>query len=160
MKNYYALFLLLFTVSINYAQQASQTLVVDKAWVSQAEEWGNFEYSGQIVFIIPNNGEEGSLKIGNYDFLYDFSQGRGQFANKATYSTADFTHPVKITTQTNKQGVVNSTYEGLLTFQSEKDYYSVKAIITLLEKNGNILGVKMHLKDSNRKEYAFSLKNS
>ena len=57
MKNYYALFLLLFTVSINYAQQASQTLVVDKAWVSQAEEWGNFEYSGQIVFIIPNNGD-------------------------------------------------------------------------------------------------------
>jgi hypothetical protein len=160
MKNYYALFLLLFFVSANYAQQTQQTLVVDKAWVSESEEWSDFEYSGQIVFNTTAASEEGSLRIGNYDFLYDFAEGKAKFANKSTYSTAEFTHPRKLTVTTDKQGVVNSTYEGTLIFQSDKDYYSVIAVVTLLEKSGNILGVKMHLKENNRKEFAFSIKPS
>ncbi len=158
MKNYYALFLLLFCVSVNYAQQ--QTLVVDKAWVNDSEEWSDFEYAGQIVVSKNPNDEEGSLRIGNYDFLYDFCEGRAKFANKATYSAAEFSHPRKISVTTDKQGVVNSTYEGTLIFQADKDYYSVIAIVTILEKNGTTLGVKMHLKDGNRKEYALSLKSS
>jgi hypothetical protein len=157
MKNFYALFLMLFLVTANYAQQTPQTLIVDKAWVSDAEEWSDFEYSGKIVFNT-STGEEGSLKIGNYDFLYDFAEGKAKFANKATYSTADFAHPRKVSATTDKQGVVNSTYEGTLIFQSDRDYYSVIAVITLLEKSGNILGVKMHLKENKRREYAFSVK--
>jgi hypothetical protein len=157
MKNYYALFLLLFCVSANYAQQ-TQTLIVDKAWVSESEEWSDFEYSGQIVFNTTANSEEGTLRIGNYDFLYDFAEGKAKFSNKATYSTAEFTHPRKLSATTDKQGVVNSTYEGTLIFQANKDYYSVIAVVTLLEKGGNILGVKMHLKENKRKEFAFSIK--
>ena len=158
MKNYYALFLLLFFVTVNYAQQ-NQTLVVDKAWVSESEEWSDFEYSGQIVFSTSAVNEEGSLRIGNYDFLYDICQGKAKFSNKATYSAAEFSHPRKLSVTTDKQGVVNSTYEGTLIFQSDKgDYYSVIAIVTLLAKGGNTLGLKMHLKEDNKKEYAFSLK--
>lgn len=159
MKKFYALFLLFFCVSINYAQQV-QTLVVDKAWLNEAEEWSDFKYAGQIVFSTNTNDEEGSLKVGNYDFLFDFCNGKAKFANKATYSTAQFTHPRKVSVSTDKQGVMNSTYEGTLIFQSDKDYYSVIAIVTMLEKNGNILGVKMRLKEGNKKEYAFSIKNS
>jgi hypothetical protein len=157
MKNYYALFLLLFFVSVSYAQQ-SQTLIVDKAWVNDSEEWSDFKYAGQIVFSTNATAEEGSLRIGNYDFLYDICEGKAKFSNKATYSAAEFSHPRKLTVTTDKQGVVNSTYEGTLIFQSDKDYYSVIAIVTILEKNGNTLGLKMHLKESNKKEYAFSLK--
>ncbi|MFB3385898.1 hypothetical protein [Flavobacterium sp. LAR06] len=158
MKNYYALFLLLFFVSANYAQQSTQTLVVDKAWVSESEEWSDFQYAGQIVFSTSSTAEEGSLRIGNYDFLYDFSEGKAKFANKSTYSTAEFAHPRKISATTDKQGVINSTYEGMLIFQSDNDYYSVIAVVTILEKGGNKLGVKMHLKENARKEFAFSLK--
>lgn len=157
MKNYYALFLLLFFVSVSYAQQ-SQTLIVDKAWVNESEEWSDFKYAGQIVFSTNATAEEGSLRIGNYDFLYDICEGKAKFSNKATYSAAEFSHPRKLTVTTDKQGVVNSTYEGTLIFQSDKDYYSVIAIVTILEKSGNTLGLKMHLKESNKKEYAFSLK--
>ncbi|MEN2414257.1 hypothetical protein [Flavobacterium mesophilum] len=157
MKHYYTLFLLLFFVSVNYAQQA-QTLIVDKAWVSESEEWSDFKFSGQIVFNTNATNEEGSLRIGNYDFLYDFAEGKAKFANKATYSTAEFSHPRKVSVTTDKQGVVNSTYEGTLIFQSDRDYYSVIAVVTLLEKGGNYLGVKMHLKENTQKEYAFSLK--
>ncbi len=158
MRNFYALFLLLFFVSVSHAQQTGETLIVDKAWVNEAEEWSDFQYTGQIVFSKNSAGEEGSLRIVNYDFLFDFSGGKAKFANKATYGTADFSHPRKVQVQTDKQGVVNSTYEGTLIFQSDKDYYSVIALVTLLEKGGNTIGVKMHLKDNNRKEYAFSLK--
>ncbi|KAF2336180.1 hypothetical protein [Flavobacterium daemonense] len=159
MKHYYTLFLLLFFVSVNYAQQ-TQTLIVDKAWVSEAEEWSDFKFSGQIVFNTNASSEEGSLRIGNYDFLYDFAEGKAKFSNKSTYSTAEFSHPRKVSVTTDKQGVVNSTYEGTLIFQGDKDYYSVIAIVTLLEKSGNMLGVKMHLKENGQKEYAFSLKPS
>jgi len=160
MKNYYALFLLLFFVSVNYAQQTAQTLIVDKAWLNESEEWSDFKYSGQIIFSTNANDEEGSLRIGNYDFLYDFCNGKAKFANKATYSAAQFAHPRKVSVTTDKQGVMNSTYEGTLIFQSDKDYYSIIAFVTILEKNGNILGVKMRPKEGSKKEYAFSLKNS
>ncbi|WP_163399921.1 hypothetical protein [Flavobacterium fluviatile] len=160
MKKYYALFILLFSISVNYAQLSSETLIVDKAWVNDSGEWSDYNYSGKIVFSINNNQGDGSLRIGNYDFLYDFCEGKAKFSNKSTYSTADFSHPRKISAQTDKQGILNTTYEGTLIFQAEKDYYSVIAIVTLLEKGGNFLGAKMHIKDSTRKEYAFSLKSS
>ena len=157
MKKYYVLFLLLFFVSVNYAQQ-TQTLIVDKAWVNDSEEWSDFKYAGQIIFSTNALAEEGSLRIGNYDFLYDICEGKAKFSNKATYSAAEFSHPRKLTVTTDKQGVVNSTYEGTLIFQSDKDYYSVIAIVTILEKSGNTLGLKMHLKENSKKEFAFSLK--
>ncbi|TDO83598.1 hypothetical protein EV143_10134 [Flavobacterium chryseum] len=160
MKNFYALFFLLFFVSANYAQQSPQTLVVDKAWLNESEEWTDFKYAGQIVFSTIPSAEEGSLRIGNYDFLYDFCDGKAKFANKATYSAAEFSHPRKVSVTTDKQGVVNSTYEGTLIFQSDRDYYSVIAVVIILEKNGNILGVKMRPKEETNKEYAFSIKPS
>ncbi|MEO8237937.1 MAG: hypothetical protein ABI793_17355 [Flavobacterium sp.] len=159
MKNYYALFLLLFFISVNYAQQSQQLLLVDKAWLNESDEWSDFTYAGKIIFSVSgNNKEEGSLRIANYDFLSDFCEGKAKFSNKAAYNSAEFSHPRKLTVTTDKQGVVNSTYEGTLIFQLDKDYYSVIVIVTLLEKGGGILGAKMHLKDNNKKEYAFSLK--
>lgn len=156
MKKFYSLLLLLFFATANYAQ--NKTVIVDKAWINEAEEWSDFSYAGRIVFSINPNDEPGTLRVGNYDFLYDFVEGKGKFANKATYSSAEFSHPRKVSATTDKQGVLNSTYEGTLIFQSDKDYYSVIAIVTILEKGDSILGVKMHLKDNSRKEYAFSTK--
>lgn len=158
MKKFYVLFILLFSVITN-AQQSSNTLIVNKAWINDSGEWSDYNYSGKIVFAI-NNHENGSLRIGNYDFLRDFCEGRAKFSNIATYTTAEFAHTRKISAQTDKQGVLNTTYEGTLIFQADKDYYSVIAIVTLLEKGGNYVGAKMHLKDNNEKEYAFSLKSS
>lgn len=156
MKKFYSLLLLLFFANANYAQ--NKNVIVDKAWVNEAEEWSDFSYAGRIVFSINPNDEPGTLRVGNYDFLYDFVEGKGKFSNKATYSSAEFSHPRKVSATTDKQGVLNSTYEGTLIFQSDKDYYSVIAIVTILEKGDSILGVKMHLKDNSRKEYAFSTK--
>ncbi|OIV42726.1 hypothetical protein [Flavobacterium johnsoniae] len=156
MKKLYTLFLLLFFVTVNYAQ--SKTVIADRAWVNESEEWTDFSYAGRIVFSINPNEQPGSLRIGNYDFLYDFVEGKGKFSNKATYSSAAFSNPRKVSATTDKQGVLNTTYEGTLIFQSDKDYYSVIAIVTILEKDDNVLGVKMRLKEGNRREYAFSTK--
>ncbi|MDR7208374.1 hypothetical protein [Flavobacterium piscis] len=151
---YKLLFLLLFTI-VSYGQKASETYSVDKAWLNESEEWSDFTYQGKII--VSKTVEEGGLRIANYDFLYDFCEGRAKFVNKATYSTAEFSHPRKISSTTDKQGIANVTYEGMLIFQSDKDYYSVIAVITILEKNDKLLGLKMHLKDKKR-EYAFSFK--
>jgi hypothetical protein len=154
MKNYYKLIILLLFVSTNYAQQSSDNLYVDKAWVNEFEEWSDFKFSGQII--ISPTAEEGSLRIANYDFLYDFCEGKAKFSNKNSYSTAEFSHPRKVKEVTDKQGIINKTYEGTLIFQNGNDYYSVIAVVTILEKS-SIIGVKMHLKD-NLREYAFSFK--
>ncbi|MEG0850129.1 MAG: hypothetical protein RSD71_07500 [Flavobacterium sp.] len=156
MRKFYILLLFLFFVSANYAQ--SKTVVADRAWVNESEEWSDFAYAGQVVFSINPNEGPGSLRIGNYDFLYDFVEGKAKFSNKATYSSASFLNPRKVSAMTDKKGVLNSTYEGTLIFQSDKDYYSVIAIVTILEKDDTVLGVKMRLKEGNRKEYAFSTK--
>jgi hypothetical protein len=156
MKKFYTVLLSIFLVSVSYGQ--SKTFIVDKAWVNEAEEWADFAYAGKIVFSVNPNDEPGSLRIGNYDFLYDFVEGRGKLSNKAVYSTAAFSHPKKITEATDKQGILNSTYEGTLIFQSDKDYYSVVAVVTIMEKDDNILGVQMRLKENKRREFAFSTK--
>ncbi|MEO7977921.1 hypothetical protein [Flavobacterium sp.] len=150
---YKLLFLLFFTIS--YGQNAGLSYAVSKAWLNEGEEWSDFNYQGKII--ISTTAEEGGLKISNYDFLYDFCEGHAKFSNKATYSSADFLHPRKISSTTDKQGIANITYEGTLIFQSDKDYYSVIAVITILEKNDNFLGLKMHLKDKSR-EFAFTFK--
>jgi hypothetical protein len=154
MNNFYKLIVLLLFTSATYGQQATDNLYVDKAWVNEFEEWSDFKFAGQII--ISPTPEEGSLRIANYDFLYDFAEGKAKFSNRQSYATAEFSHPRKIKTTTDKQGIVNSTYEGTLIFQNGNDYYSVIAVVTILDK-GNIIGIKMHLKD-NSKEYAFSFK--
>jgi hypothetical protein len=156
MNTYYKLIVLLIFTSTSYAQQISENLYVDKAWVNEYEVWSDFNYEGQIV--ISPITEEGSLRISNYDFLFDFCDGKAKFSNKQSYTVAEFSHPRKIKTTKDKQGIVNSTYEGTLIFQNDKDYYSVIAIVTILQKN-SVLGLKMHLKDKS-KEYAFSFKPS
>ena len=113
---YKLLFLLFFTLS--YGQKATVTYKVDKAWVNESEEWSDFTYQGQII--ISTTGEEGGLRIANYDFLYEFSEGRAKFSNKATYSSAEFLRPRKISATKDKQGIANVTYEGTLIFQSDK----------------------------------------
>ncbi|MCC9072105.1 hypothetical protein LNQ49_10990 [Flavobacterium sp. F-65] len=156
MNNYYKLVVLFIFTSTCYAQEISGNLYVDKAWVNEYEVWSDFDYEGQIV--VSPITEEGSLRISNYDFLFDFCEGKAKFSNKQSYTVAEFSHPRKIKTTTDKQGIVNSTYEGTLIFQNDKDYYSVIAVVTILEKN-SVLGLKMHLKDKS-KEYAFTFKPS
>jgi len=157
MKKFYTLFVFLFFAIAGYAQQAAptQNYYVSKAWVNEAEEWAFYEYEGQIV--VSTTPQEGSIKITNRNFLFDFCNGAAKFADKNSYSNAEFTNPVKISTKTDKQGVVNTTYEGKLVFSSGEDYYFVLAVITILDK-GDLVGLKIKAKNKNNREYAFTFK--
>ena len=72
MKKFYTLFVFLFFAIAGYAQQAAptQNYYVSKAWVNEAEEWAFYEYEGQIV--VSTTPQEGSIKITNRNFLFDF----------------------------------------------------------------------------------------
>ena len=157
MKNFYALILLFLAFGTSYAQTGIKTSVVNKAYFGESEEWTDYSYKGKIVFSSNSNEQEGRLRIGNFDFLSDLCEGKAKFADKATYSTAEFLGPRKMSVTTDKQGVVNSTYEGNLVFQGERDYYSIVTIITLLEKNGNLVGVKVYAKDNPARVFAFGV---
>ncbi|AYN05541.1 hypothetical protein [Flavobacterium sp. 140616W15] len=158
MNNYFKLIVLLIFTSSTYAEQISENLYVDKAWVNEYEEWSDFKFTGQIVISPTSESDEASFRITSYDFLYNLSEGRAKFRNKQSYTSAEFSHPRKIRSTTDKQGIVNATYEGTLIFQNGNDYFSVVALATILNKD-NIIGLKMQLKD-NSKEYAFSFKRS
>ncbi|MBK0371112.1 hypothetical protein [Flavobacterium agrisoli] len=154
MKKYYKMLLCLLFISFCMAQQTTENLYVDKAWVNENEEWDTFQYSGKIVIsILP---EEGNIQITNYDFLRDFTNGKAKFSNKLSYTSANFENKRKISATVDKQGILCSTYEGILVFQSGDDYYSTFATITILKK-GYVVGLKMQEKNNN-KEYAFSFK--
>lgn len=154
MNNYFKLIVILIFTSSAYAQQISENLYVDKAWINEYEEWSDFKFSGQII-ISPTPDQVG-FRITSYDFLYNLSEGKAKFRDKQSYTIAEFSHPRKIKSTTDKQGIVNSTYEGTLIFQNGNDYFSIIALATILNKD-NIIGLKMQLKD-NLREYAFSFK--
>lgn len=152
MNHFYKFLLVFFYTIFSHAQLTPTNIYVDKAWVTDGEEWMSYKYEGKIVVSTTSN--EGNIRITNYDFLRDFCNGRAKFSDKSSYTTATFESTRKISAQKDKQGIINSTYEGVLVFQSGSDYYSVLAVITLLEK-GYIVGMKMRDKNNN-KEYAFS----
>lgn len=154
MTNFYKIFICFFLTAFSYAQQAPLNIYVDKAWVYDSEEWNTFKYQGQIV--VSTTPIEGNFRISNYDFLYGFCNGQAKFTDKATYGSASFESKRKVSAKKDKQGILNSTYEGILVFQSGSDYYSTFATITILEK-GYVVGMKIKEKNKS-KEYAFSFK--
>ena len=155
MKNYYYLVFLLLFSTLGFAQKPIENIYVDKAWVCESEDdWSTFEYEGKIVFT--TMPVEGNLQITNYDFLYDFCRGKAKFSDKSTYTKATFENTRKLSAKVDKQGILCSVYEGVLSFQSGTDYYSTLVVITILEK-GYLVGIKMQEKNNN-KLYAFSFK--
>lgn len=158
MKKFYILYVFLLFAFTGYTQEATssaQNYYVSKAWVNESEEWAFYEYEGQIV--VSTTAEPGKIKITNRNFLYDFCSGGAKFANKNSYTTAEFTSPVKIGEKTDKQGVLNTTYEGKLVFNNGEDYYFVFAVVTILSKD-DLVGLKMKIKNKTNREYAFTFK--
>lgn len=82
MKNFYAWIVAVLFTAITYGQKTAENLYVDKAWVSNGEEWSSFKYQGQIV--VSTATEEGNARITNYDFLRDFCDARANFSDKTT----------------------------------------------------------------------------
>lgn len=154
MNNFYKIIVAVLFTTICYGQRTAENLYVDKAWVNNGEEWSSFGYQGQIV--VSTTAEEGNARITNYDFLRDLCESRANFSDKTTYTSAKFENKRKVSSQTDKKGIVSSIYEGVLIFQSGSDYYSTFVVLTFLEK-GYVVGLKVKEKNNN-KEYAFSFK--
>jgi ABC-type uncharacterized transport system permease subunit len=74
----------------------------------------------------------------------------------SAYNSAEFTSQALTKTKTEKNGVVNMTFEGKLLYKCKEGSYSSVATIIFLVYNADIIGLKILNKES-RKEYAFDL---
>jgi len=153
MKKYYKLVILLLFFSAVYSQQESENFYVSKAWEGQGDEWSDVIFKPAIII---SANTEGALKIVNNSFLYGLCGGKAKFSDKNGYNSAELASPRMILTRTDEKGVLNTTYEGMLVFQSDGNYFSTSIQYTLLIEKNKIVGLKIHKKGDD-KEYAFGL---
>ena len=88
--------------------------------------------------------------------MTDLSDGKAKMLENSAYNFAEFTSAELKKTKTEKNGVVNATYDGKLEYKCIEGSYSANATITFLIFNADIVGLKIINKESQR-EYAFDL---
>ena len=153
MMKHYKLFILLFFCSLGYSQQVLQDLYVSKAYVGVNDEWSQANYGSKILI---NANTDGKIKITNYEFLNDFTDGKAKLQDVGGLNSAEFSYPQKVKTKTDQKGITNITFEGVFIFQLVNSVYSVSSRVTMLVYQDDIVGLK--IKENGRsKEYAFSL---
>lgn len=145
------MFLLFFAAS--YGQESMQDSYVTKAYANVDENWSEVSFVSQINV---SSNREGLLKITNYEFLNELSNGKAKMAEKSGYNSAEFTSQKLTKEKVDKKGVRNLTFEGVLAFKTYDGIYSAPSRIIFLINQADIIGLKI-LNMDNSKEYAFNL---
>jgi hypothetical protein len=153
MKKYYLLIGLLLCLCKTFGQEPIQEAYVTKTYVNVDDEWSVINFS-RIIDISSNRA--GQLKISNAEFLKELSGGKANMLEDSAYVTAEFTSQVQTKSKTDKNGLVNLTYEGKLVFKTHDGTYAPNAVIVFIIHNADIVGLKI-LNKENRKEMAVDL---
>ena len=153
MKKQYLLVILFLCYLKNYGQEPIQEAYVSKTYVNVDEEWSEVNY-GTIVNISSNR--QGQLKIANAEFLTELSAGKAKMVEKSAYSTAELSSPVLIRSKTEKNGLVNLSYQGKLIFKTIEGVYSPSVKIIFVVNQADVIGLKIH-NSENDKDYALDL---
>lgn len=98
----------------------------------------------------------GQLKISNAEFLIELSEGKAKMLENSAYIVAEFTSQIKTKNKTDKNGLVNLTYEGKLVFRTLEGVYTPNVVIVFVINNADVIGLKI-LNKENRKEMAVDL---
>ncbi|AOW08445.1 hypothetical protein [Flavobacterium gilvum] len=153
MKKYYLLVILFLCFIKNYGQEPIQEAYVSKTHVMVDEEWAEANY-GSMINVSSNR--QGQLKIANAEFLTELSGGKAKMLDKSAYTTAELSSPVLIKTKTEKNGLVNMTYEGKFVFKTIEGAYTPNVKVIFVVNQADVIGLKIHNKDNN-KDYALDL---
>ncbi|MBF4470722.1 MULTISPECIES: hypothetical protein [Flavobacterium] len=152
MKKLYLLTVLLCLFK-TYGQEPIQEAFVTKTYVNVDDEWNEINFS-KIIDIWSNR--TGQLKISNAEFLKELSGGKANMLENSAYVTAEFSSQVQTKTKTDKNGLVNLTYEGKLIFKTHDGTYAPNAVVVFVIHNADVIGLKI-LNKENRKEMAVDL---
>jgi hypothetical protein len=153
MKKLYLLIVLLLCLCKTYGQEPIQEAYVSKTYINVDDEWSVINFS-KIIDISSNR--TGQLKISNAEFLTELSGGKAIMLENSAYSTAEFGSQVQIKSKTDKNGLLNLTYEGKLTFKTREGVYVPNVVIVFIINQADVIGLKI-LNKENRKEMAVDL---
>jgi len=153
MKKHYLLVILFLCFCKNYGQEPIQEAYVSRSHVMVDEEWAEVNY-GSMINVSSNR--QGQLKIANAEFLTELSAGKAKMVDKSAYSTAELSLPVLTKTKTEKNGLVDMTYEGKFIFKTIEGSYAPTVKITFIVNQADIIGLKIH-NNENDKDYALDL---
>jgi hypothetical protein len=144
------LFLCFYT---NYAQEPMQEAYVSKTYVSVEDGWSEVNYSAMVDI---SSNRQGLLKISNAEFLTELSGGKAKMMDKSAYTVAVLDSQKLTKTKTEKNGLLNVTYEGKLVFKTMEVAYSPEVKITFIINQADVIGLKIH-NNENNKDYALDL---
>ncbi|HKO77468.1 MAG TPA: hypothetical protein VJU52_09630 [Flavobacterium sp.] len=153
MKKQYLLIILFLCFSKNYGQEPIQEAYVSKTYVNVDDEWSEVNFSSMVNIA---SNRKGQLKITNAEFLKDLSDGKANMVEKSAYNSAEFTSVTLIKEKTEKNGLLNLTFEGNLVFKTFDKAYTAASRIIFIMNQADIIGLKIFNKE-NRKEYALDL---
>jgi hypothetical protein len=153
MKKIYLLIVFLLCLSKSFGQEPIQEAFVTKTYVNVDDAWSVITFS-RIIEVYSNR--LGQLKISNAEFLKELSGGKANMLEDSAYITAVFDSQVQTKNKTDKNGLVNLTYEGKLIFKTIDGSYSPNAVITFIINRADVIGLKI-LNKENRKEMAVDL---
>ncbi|PJJ10474.1 hypothetical protein CLU83_3900 [Flavobacterium sp. 1] len=152
MKKLYLLIVLLCLFK-TYGQEPIQEAYVTKTYVNVDDEWTVMNFS-KIIDIWSNR--TGQLKISNAEFLKELSGGKANMLENSAYITAEFGSQIQTKSKTDKNGLVNLTYEGKLVFKTHDGTYAPNAVVVFIINQADVIGLKI-LNKENRKEMAVDL---
>ncbi|REG92941.1 hypothetical protein [Flavobacterium aquicola] len=153
MKKHYLLIVLLLCLCKTYGQEPIQEAFVTRTYVNVDDAWSEINFS-RMIDIYSNR--TGQLKISNAEFLKELSNGKANMLENSAYITAEFTSQVQTKTKTDKNGLLNLTYEGKLVFKTHDGTYAPTAVIVFIINQADVIGLKI-LNKENRKEMAVDL---
>lgn len=153
MKKKYLLLVLLLCFYKNYAQEPIQESFVSKTLTTVDEEWQEMNY-GSMVNVFSNR--KGQLKIVNAEFLTELSGGKAKMLEDSAYNSAELTYQSLTKEKTEKNGLLDLTFEGKLLFKCHEGSYIAPARIIFIVNQADIIGLRI-LNIENRKEYLLSL---
>ncbi len=152
MKKIYLLITLL-CLCKTFGQEPIQEAYVTKTYVNVDDEWAVINFSKMVDISSNRNGQ---LKISNAEFLKDLSGGKANMLENSAYITAEFTSQIQTKSRTDKNGLVNLTYEGKLVFKTHDGAYAPTAVVVFIINQTDVVGLKI-LNKENSKEMAVDL---
>jgi hypothetical protein len=153
MKKQYLLIILFLCFYKNYGQEPMQDSYVSKTLTVVEDEWNEVNFSSMVNV---TSNRKGQLKITNAEFLTDLSGGKAKMLEGSAYNSAEFTSQTLTKEKTEKNGLVNLTFEGKLIFKTHDGVYAPSSKIIFIVNQADIIGLKIH-NNENNKEYLLNL---
>jgi hypothetical protein len=153
MKKQYLLIILFLCFYKNYGQEPIQESFVSKTLTNVDDEWSELNFSSMVNV---SSNSKGQLKITNAEFLTELSKGKAKMLEGSAYNSAEFTSQTLTKEKTEKNGLVNLTYEGKLIFKTHDGVYAPPSRIIFIMNRADVIGLKI-FNIENKKEYVLNL---